>query len=154
METVFFTDSELQLGTERSRKYQGTAKIDLEHISFHPNSSRAIEPENITRLCEIFHKEGCRRYEIQNHITGVISREALGAALRAAHKTPDELLTTEPSQFPHLQFSAGQVICLHGQHRVRAGAEILPEEDRWWTVDLYLDGNVLPWVPAAELISL
>ncbi|PCG89751.1 hypothetical protein PENOC_105170 [Penicillium occitanis (nom. inval.)] len=38
-----------------------------------------------------------------------------------------------------LQFSVGQVLCLHGQHRVRAGAEVLLEEDRWWTVDLYLD---------------
>lgn len=144
MEPYLFTDAELQLGTERSRKYQGTAKINLENISFPPNSSRAIEPENITRLSEIFRSEGCRRYEVQNHITGVVSRESLQAALRAAHKTPDELRTTTPHSVPHLHFSAGQVLCLHGQHRVRAGAEVLPEEDRWWTVDLYLDGKRHP----------
>jgi hypothetical protein len=25
---------------------------------------------------------------------------------------------------------------------VQAGAEVLPPADRWWTVDLYLDGMV------------
>lgn len=71
----------------------------------------------------------------------MVSRESLQTALREARKTPDELLTTAPNHFPHLQFSAGQVLCLHGQHRLRAGAEVLPEGDRWWTVDLYLDGS-------------
>ncbi|EED23183.1 conserved hypothetical protein [Talaromyces stipitatus ATCC 10500] len=139
MEPFLFTDTELQVGTERSRKYLGTAKIDLDHISFHPDSSPTIDPKNIDRLREIFRSEGCRRYEIQNHITGVVSRESLQAALRAAHKAQDELITTTPQSIPHLQFSAGQVLCLHGQHRVRAGAEVLLGEDRWWTVDLYLN---------------
>uniref|UniRef100_A0A093VHN0 Calponin likey domain-containing protein n=1 Tax=Talaromyces marneffei PM1 TaxID=1077442 RepID=A0A093VHN0_TALMA len=139
MEPFLLTDTELQVGTERSRKYLGTAKIDLDHISFHPDSSRTVDPQNIDRLREVFRSEGCRRYEIQNHITGVVSRESLQAALRAAHKSPDELLTTTPQSVPRLQFSAGQVLCLHGQHRIRAGAEVLLEEDRWWTVDLYLD---------------
>lgn len=150
MEPFLFTDTELQVGTERSRKYLGTAKIDLDHISFHPDSSPTIDPKNIDRLREIFRSEGCCRYEIQNHITGVVSRESLQAALRAAHKAQDELITTTPQSIPHLQFSAGQVLCLHGQHRVRAGAEVLLGEDRWWTVDLYLNSNRHPSLPVCR----
>jgi Protein of unknown function (DUF3723) len=102
----------------------------------------------VDRLCEIFRKEGCRRFDLRNHITAVVSRESLQSALRAARKTPDELLTTVPNNFPRLEFRAGQVLCLHGQHRVRAGAEVLPAGDRWWTVDLYLDGNRHPFCPS------
>lgn len=47
----------------------------------------------------------------------------------------------------YFQFSAGQVLCLYGQHRVRAGMEVLLEEDRWWTIDLYLDSNRYPSLP-------
>ncbi|QKX63195.1 uncharacterized protein TRUGW13939_10364 [Talaromyces rugulosus] len=133
------TDTELRLDTERNEKYQGTAKIDLDRISFHPNLSRPIEQRNIDRLCEIFRQEGCRRLKVQNHITAVVSRESLQAALRAARKTPEDLLATDPKKFSHLRFSTGQVLCLHGQHRIQAGAEVLPEGDRWWTVDIYLD---------------
>ncbi|CRG91095.1 Titin [Talaromyces islandicus] len=135
----FITDNELRLDTERNEKYQGTAKIDLDRISFHPNLSRPIEQKNIDRLCEIFRQEGCHRLKVQNHITAVVSRESLQAALRAARKTPEDLLATDPEKFSRLRFSTGQVLCLHGQHRIQAGAEVLPEGDRWWTVDIYLD---------------
>jgi hypothetical protein len=49
-----FTNAELQLGIERSRKYKGTAKIDLDDIAFHPHISQPLEQHNVDRLCTIF----------------------------------------------------------------------------------------------------
>jgi hypothetical protein len=132
-----FTNAELQLGIERSHKYKGTAKIDLNDIA---HISQPFEQHNVDRLCTIFRKEGCRRLEVQNHVTAVVSQQHLHAALQVAGKSNEALLTLNQNQFPHLRFPAGQVRCLHGRHRIRAGKEVLPISDRWWTVDLYLEG--------------
>ena len=61
-------------------------------------------------------------------------------ALRRAKVSARALLTSIPEQYPHLNFEAGQLQCLHGLHRIKVGCELLPPSDRWWTVDLYLDG--------------
>lgn len=45
---------------------------------------------------------------------------------------------------PHLRFPSGQLQGLHGRHRIAAGLEVLSPAFRWWTVDIYLDGIVLP----------
>lgn len=76
-----FTNAELQLGIERSRKYKGTAKIDLNDIEIHPYISQSLEQHNVDRLCTIFRNEGCRRLEVQNYVTAVVSQQHLHAAL-------------------------------------------------------------------------
>ncbi|KUL83669.1 hypothetical protein ZTR_11069 [Talaromyces verruculosus] len=138
-----FTDTELRLGIERSDRFKGTAKIDFSDIRFNSDLSRPLEQQNIVRLREIFLQEGCRRFEIQNHVTAVVSQRHLRMALEVAGANDTDLFTSDPIQMPHLQFSEGQVNCLHGQHRIRAAAEILPPDDRWWTVDLYLEDITL-----------
>ncbi|PGG98898.1 hypothetical protein GX51_06545 [Blastomyces parvus] len=139
MERSMFTDTELQLTTERSTKYQGTAKINLSQIAFHPSLSRELDQKNVERLCEIFNKNGCRRLDIQHHVTAVVSQQHLANALHAAHVTAHALMTNPPDRYPQLQFPTGQIRCLHGQHRLKAGEELLPPSDQWWTVDIYLD---------------
>ncbi|OJD10438.1 hypothetical protein AJ78_08555 [Emergomyces pasteurianus Ep9510] len=104
MERSMFTDAELQLTTERSAKYQGTAKINLSQIAFHPSLSRELDQKNVQRLCEIFNKNDCQRLDIQHHVTAVVSQQHLANALHAAH----------------LQFPTEQIRCLHGQHRLKA----------------------------------
>ncbi|EED22551.1 conserved hypothetical protein [Talaromyces stipitatus ATCC 10500] len=133
------THAEAHLEIERSRNYKGTAKIDLEEIGFHPDSSQSVEQHIIDRLCEKFQKEGCRRLDAQNHVAAIISLQDLRAALQAAGKSFKDLLTSDPNHLLHLQFLAGQVLCLHGRHRIRAGAKVLTAGDRWWTVDIYLE---------------
>ncbi|KAJ6027955.1 hypothetical protein N7540_003531 [Penicillium herquei] len=133
------TDPELQVLTERCRKYQGTAKININQITSHPSVSRHISEKNVERLCEIFDKEGCRRLDVHNHVSAVVSIQYLHEALQAAGINTAHLLTDQPSRFPHLHFSAGAIKCLHGQHRLKAGELFLPSIDQWWTVDLYLD---------------
>jgi hypothetical protein len=51
-----------------------------------------------------------------------------------------EALKSHQQQYPHLDFRGGQVQCLLGQLRLKAAEDTLAPSDRWWTVDLYLDG--------------
>ena len=141
MDESMYTEDELRLTTERSRKYQGTAKINISQIALHPSVSQHSDQKNVERLCEIFDKEGCRRLDVYNHVSAVVSRQHLHDALRAARVSTNEMMTNQPNRYPHLQFSAGQVECLHGQHRLKAGEEYLSPIDQWWAVDLYLDGK-------------
>lgn len=53
-------------------------------------------------------------------------------------------MTNPESDMPHLRFPSGQLQGLHGRHRIAAGLEVLSPAFRWWTVDIYLDGIVLP----------
>jgi hypothetical protein len=142
MDESIYTESELRVETERCRKYQGTAKIDISQIAPHPSVSQHIDSKNVERLCEIFDKEGCRRLDVHNHVSAVVSRQQLHEALRVAQADAADLMTDQPSRYPHLQFSAGQVECLHGRHRLKAGEDYLSPVDQWWTVDLYLDGKL------------
>ncbi|KAJ5152435.1 hypothetical protein N7492_009715 [Penicillium capsulatum] len=107
MDEPIYTDPELQILTERCRKYQGTAKININQIVPHPAVLQHIDPKNVERL--------------------------------SAGVNTTDLLTDQPSRFPHLHFSIGSIKCLHGQHRLKAGEHYLPSVDQWWTVDLYLD---------------
>jgi hypothetical protein len=144
MESAMFTDGELQLTTERRLKYRGTAKINLDQISFPASQTREVDLKNVERLCGIFSKDGCHRLDVRNHITAVVSKRQLKRARHAAQVTAQELLRNSPDQYPHLDFSTERVQCLHGQHRIKAGEEVLPPSERWWTVDLYLDGACCP----------
>jgi hypothetical protein len=138
-----FTHGEAHLEIERSRNYKGTAKINLEEIGF-PDSLQSVEQHIVDRLCESFQKEGCHRLDAQNHVTAIISLQDLREALQAAGKSLNDLLTSDSNHLPHLRFLTGQVLCLHGRHRIRAAAKVLASGDRWWTVDIYLESTFTP----------
>lgn len=151
MESCMFTDTERQLTIERQLKYQGTAKIGLDQISFHRSVNTKVDQKNVERLCEIFRKDTCHRLDIRNHVTAIVSRRHLRRACRAAGITNNEdLMTNSTAHYPRLQFPAGQVQCLHGLHRLKAGEETLPPTEQWWTVDLYLDG--LPFTSPISVV--
>lgn len=139
-----YTDAEFRLATERNLKYQGTSRVDLNQIVPHSTIARSIDSKNVRRLCGIFGKDGCRRFSLHNHVTAIVSRQDLNCALHAAGVGAHELMTNSEDRHPHLHFSTGQVQCLHGQHRLKAGEEFLPRNDQWWTVDLSLDGEKSP----------
>lgn len=151
MNELTYPDSELHILTERCRKYQGTAKINIDQITPHTSVSQQINKKNVERLCEVFDKEGCRRLNVYNHVSAVVSMQHLHEALQAAGVNTTDLLTDQPSRFPHLHFLAGSIKCLHGQHRLKAAEHYLPSIDQWWTVDLYLDGK--PEIYHAHLIQ-
>ncbi|EDN08229.1 predicted protein [Histoplasma mississippiense (nom. inval.)] len=120
MERSMFTDVELQLTTEQSTKYQGTVKINLSQIAFHPSLSRELDQKNVERLCEIFNRDDCQWLDIQHHVTAVVSQQHLANTLHAAHVTAHALLTNPSDRYPQLQFPTGQIRCVHSQHCLKA----------------------------------
>lgn len=132
-------DPERQLAAEQQIKYQGTAIVELEHISFDPLIDQEVDQRNVERLSKIFLQNGCQRLNVRNHVTATIPRRFLDRVRHAAGLTLDQLRSLRQSP-PRLDFSGTEVKCLHGKHRLKAAAEVLPHSDRWWTVDLYLDG--------------
>jgi hypothetical protein len=83
----------------------------------------------------------CRRLDLRNHIPAVISQPQLEAAIEASRTSAERLLEDARDDYPELDFPPGyRLECLHGRHRTLAAAQVLPLEDRRWTVDLYLEG--------------
>lgn len=128
-----------EVARERSKTYRGTAKIPLNQIMIHCE----LDPKNVTRLSRVFEKEGCRRLDMRNHVTALVSELHLADALNSAGLDAGTLMTIQPGEYPFLQFLPGQIRCLHGRHRLEAGKIILAQSEQWWTVDLYLDGSLL-----------
>lgn len=137
MDRSMFSSTELRLARERRLKFQGTAKINISQISL-PSE---YKPDNVERLRRIFDSEDCDRLSLPNHVVATISREHLMSALSGSEVNANALMSQSPDSYVALEFPIGQVTCLHGQHRLRAGREFLAPYDRWWTVDLYLDGG-------------
>jgi hypothetical protein len=139
MSRILFSEEELRLATERRVKYIGAAKVSINQIQFEPPLPRDLDPKNLDRLRNVFRKNGCHRLDVNNHVPAVVSQQDLTNVLRKANITRQSLLTND-AQLPRLAFLMGQLQGLHGRHRLQVGAEMLPPADRWWTVDLYMDG--------------
>jgi hypothetical protein len=142
IDETIYVNPEGQLEIERCRKYQGTAKVNINKMAPYLSISQHINTKNVERLYEIFDKEGCRRHDIYNYVSAVISRQYLRDALQAAGVNLAELQNNQPNGYPHLHFSAGSIMFLHGQHRLKAGEHYLPSIDQWWTVNMYLDSKL------------
>lgn len=85
-------------------------------------------------------RKDCRRLDVRNHIQALVEQQYLDVALRLSGHERGDLLSHPP---PELVFPPGyQLECLHGQHRIQAGKEVLYPGDRWWTVELYTPGKV------------
>lgn len=140
MSRILFSEEEVRLATERRVKYIGAAKVSISQIQFEPPLPRDLDPKNLDRLRNVFRKNSCHRLDVNNHVPAVVSQQDLTSALRKANVTRQSLLTNDAHQLPRLAFLMGQLQGLHGRHRLQVGAEMLPPADRWWTVDLYMDG--------------
>ncbi|OQE71137.1 hypothetical protein PENNAL_c0111G05900 [Penicillium nalgiovense] len=139
MSRALFTEEEVQLASERRLKYIGTAKVSITQIQFDPPLPRDLDSKTLDRLRRVFRQNRCRRLDVDNHVPAIVSPHDLADALRKANLSQQSLFTTDARQLPRINFLEGQLLGLHGRHRVQAGAEVLPPADRWWTVDLYSD---------------
>lgn len=141
MEPLQFTQRETQLATERRLKFQGTAKVSLDEIQFDSQISRQLDQRNVNRLCNIFQEEGCQNLAVAHRVPVIVARHHLVAALQRANVSARALLINPESEMPYLRLPQGQLRGLHGRHRIAAGLEVLlSSADRWWAVDLYLNG--------------
>lgn len=141
MSRALFTEEEVRLVSERRLKYIGTAKVSISQIQFDPPLPRDLDTKALDRLRKVFRQNSCQRLDVENHVPAIVSLHDLADALRKANLSQQSLLTTDARQIPRISFAKGQLLGLHGRHRVQAAAEVLPPADRWWTVDLYSDGN-------------
>lgn len=135
-----FTRPEVLVANERHLKYQGVAKVDVNQINFTQHET-SLDTRKAERLRKIFLKEGCHRLDVRNHIPCTISSQHLDTSLERAGVTRAALLTDNVEKLPFLQFSHNELLGLHGRHRIEVARELLPPSDRWWTVDVYLDGR-------------
>ena len=118
--------------------YKGTARIRLESLE----SFRYRSNENVERLKLCIEYEGCYRLKGRYHVPTVIDQQLLNVAIQASNTSHAALLSDSHSQWPTLLISSGvRLECLRGWDRLRAGWASLPPKDRWWTVDLYLNGK-------------
>lgn len=140
MRRSLFTEDEVNQANERRLKYQGTARVKISEIEFASPTSQCLDDKNVERLCEIFRKNRCRRLDIDNFVPVAVSRIALADALQRSEVSARTLLLSSGRDIPFLTFSRGQLLGLHGRHRLCAASKILAPLERWWTVDLYLDG--------------
>ncbi|CAG8947720.1 unnamed protein product [Penicillium salamii] len=139
MSRALFTEEEVRLASERRLKYIGTAKVSISQIQFDPPLPRDLDTKALDRLRKVFRQNSCQRLDVENHVPAIVSLHDLADALRKANLSQQSLLTTDARQIPRITFAKGQLLGLHGRHRVQAAAEVLPPADRWWTVDLYSD---------------
>ncbi|KAH8799663.1 hypothetical protein F5884DRAFT_113249 [Xylogone sp. PMI_703] len=147
MRRARFLEQERRQEAEKSINYRGTASIKLEVLYFLCVESREPDKKNVERLKSLFRGEGgCRRLDLRNHIPAVISESELEAAIAASKISSERLLEDGHDGYPELNFPPGyQLECLHGRHRALAAAQVLPPEDRRWTVDLYLRSMTPPF---------
>ncbi|KAL2056560.1 hypothetical protein ABVK25_002954 [Lepraria finkii] len=126
---------DLQVFREKSRTFCGSFEIPLDKLEHEqlPKNPRQRDATNVARLLDVFHKEGCRPREPENHMLALISRSALpqarppGGVSRGVFEEPQRLIPESPLRV------------LRGRHRLEAARKFLKGGDRWWVVDLYSD---------------
>jgi len=154
MSTTTVYDS--ALAAERSRAYRGHAKVQIQYLKFEDDNqmgARALDSKNIARLVQIFELEGCFRLEPEHYVPALVNRQALDAVLSEARMNATDLLQCGEPPTLNINFP---LVCLHGKHRLHAAGQFLNPNDKWWVVDLYLDGlHRCPTVNAEQcLISV
>lgn len=128
---------------ELSRFYRGVVRVPLDNLNFeHPlfqKRHRPVSQRIVNQLRQAFEKEGLRRYEPRNWIDAIIDPQHLASVL-AENRLTD--LESEVESIPLIWLSS--LNCLQGIHRILAASDFLHQNDRWWTVRLYSNGNLLP----------
>lgn len=153
MQQNWFTEGELRLVAEWRRTYLGTFKVNLDQIEFVPPLPRNLDYKNMERLRQEFQKGRCRRLDAENHIPAIVARHNLNEVLGHAGILQTSFVIHSPVRYPLLNFGPGELRGLHGRHRIQAASELLPNIDRWWMVDLYLDGTVVFHVASVSLCN-
>ena len=138
--------NERKITEDRSANYRGTVRVRFEFLEFDTEGSRELDPKNVERLIEVYKTARCLRLESEHRIPATISQQSLDLAIKRNGTSLENLLSC-PQELPlELKFPLNyKLICLHGQHRVEAAKRWgkLSPKDRWWAVDLYLEGVVI-----------
>ncbi len=121
--------------------FQEVARVSLQFILFFLEE---IDEDKVLRLTNTFLAEECLRHKKMNHITALVDDRRLNEALHKTNLDRETLLLTKSNNEEHLMlmFLVDYTLCeLRGRHRIFAEREILVENDRWWTVRLYVQSK-------------
>ena len=149
--TQFLTNEwEVLVGKNRVLTFCGTALIAFHHLDFYETS---IRKANVRRLLEIYRTEGCLRFQPQNRIAALVTRQDWELAISQARISKEDLLDPTKIQPPRLCEGTNiRVHCLGGGSRIEAAKQFLSPSDHEWLVELYLaDGTSL--TPAGATYS-
>jgi hypothetical protein len=129
---------------DRTSNYLGTVCIDLEGLEFSSELVREKNEKIIDSLKAKFKKEGCYRLEPRNRVPALIEQSDFLAVLDLSKLTPSNLLDNPEETPPRLKLPQDlRLSCLHGRQRIEAAKAVLRKpKDRWWTIDLYIDGKL------------
>ncbi|KIW36055.1 uncharacterized protein PV06_11635 [Exophiala oligosperma] len=131
-------DQEARIEEERKQRFYGSARVDLDALTFDTSPACQVHEPNIERLVSAFQRAGCLRLHPQYHVPAIVVKGELDTAIANAASSQDALLHHDPSKWPTLIFpDTLRIQCLHGRHRVEAGRRYLSVNDRWWVVDFY-----------------
>lgn len=119
-------------------RFIGTARADISYLTF--IEGRQIDNQIVEKLITVFQQKRCRRYEPENYIPVLITKENLKRALKASKLKRAALQS--PAKDGSLRFlkpaKNQELFCLHGRHRIEAAKKFLPDTDQWWTIRVYL----------------
>ncbi|KAK7936219.1 hypothetical protein LTR80_011357 [Exophiala xenobiotica] len=131
-------DQEARIEEERKQRFYGSARVDLDALTFDTSPACQVHEPNIERLVSAFQRAGCLRLHPQYHVPAIVVKGELDTAIANAASSQDALLHHDPSKWPTLIFpDTFRIQCLHRRHPVEAGRRYLSVNDRWWVVDFY-----------------
>lgn len=121
-------------------------------LDFSNKPSRRVNKKIVNSLIRKFKKGGCYRLEPINYVLATIEIEHLLIALELLGVSANSLLDNPKETPPRLKFPLGFLLsCRHGLQRIEAAKEVLRKSsERWWTVQLYIEGTLLK-APASTL---
>lgn len=121
------------------RNYRGQAKVPLECLNQFKADVRDAHRGAIETLKVAFQKEGCRRLIPENYIPVVLTEANLQLVMELSGLRNEDIMKRS-GDLPFLKVPAGILTCLHGKQRFEAAHQTLKGTDRWWTVELFVDG--------------
>ena len=137
----------MEIQQEKKAAFRGRAKVAISNLRFedaYVHGTRPLDSSNIDRLEKIFELEGCLRLDPDHYVPAIINRDTFEKALRNSGLQHD-LLNTSPDEPKWLNLDPQSYLtCLHGRHRLAAARRFLDPSERWWVVDIYSDGLLLP----------
>jgi hypothetical protein len=136
-------EREGRIAAERNLKLIGAARVKIEvlHFPHDPKNSRDVDDKHAEKLTKLL-KAGNEQEtsQFRSRVPAIIDQHQLEDAIAASGISAERLL--DPRECLELDFPAGfRLKCLHGQHRIKAAANIHPGSR--WVVDLYLAGKGL-----------
>jgi hypothetical protein len=127
-------DFERRIAGDRSANYRGTALIRLEVLECEEDN------DDIKRLETIF-KGGCYRLDPKYRFHAAIDQRDLDDAIQLSETSSAALLKNPQGLPPELKFPQNfRLKCFKGRSCAEAAINTLEPEDRWWAVDLFLNG--------------